>query len=373
MTLGILGGGQLGRMTALAALRLGLDVRILTDVASGPEAGFADVTVGDWTDPDRLRTWAAGCDAVTAESEWAPLDRLMPVLPDGVSVWPSAETLIAVRHKGRQRELLTAAGLPQPAYRPCPTRDALSAAAEELALPLVVKRYQGSYDGYGNATCRTAADLDAAWDALADDDGLLAEAFVPFEAELAVQVARGADGATAVYPVCRSEQRDHRCHAVEVPAGLPQDVELGARAVGVRAVEAIGMVGIATAELFLTPGGEVLVNELAPRPHNTGHYTIEGAHTSQFENHARAVCGLALGDAGLRAPAACMVNVLGARDGVAVPEIAAALAAVPEAAIHVYGKRDVRPRRKMGHVTVTADTAQAARARAEAAAALVQL
>ena len=372
MTLGILGGGQLGRMTALAAIRLGLDVRILTDAASGPEAAFADVTVGDWTDAELLRAWAAGCDAVTAESEWAPVDRLAAVLPDGVSVYPEAATLVAVRHKGRQRALLAEADLPQPPHRLCATRDTLHGAAAELGLPLVAKRYEGSYDGYGNATCHTPSDLDAAWDALALPDGLLAEAFVDFEAELAVQVARGADGATAVYPVCRTEQRDHRCHAVEVPAGLDADVDARAQRIAIQAIEAIGMVGIATAELFLTRDGGILVNELAPRPHNTGHYTIEGSHTSQFENHVRAVCGLPLGDPSLRAPAACMINVLGQRDGEATPELGAALD-VPSAAVHLYGKRAVRPRRKMGHVTVTAATPQLARERAEAAAAALTL
>ena len=372
MTLGILGGGQLGRMTAFAAVRLGLDVRLLTDARSGPEAPFADVTVGDWTDPAVLRAWVAPCDAVTAESEWAPVDRLAGVLPAGVAVYPDAATLVGVRHKGRQRDVLSAAGLAQPAHRRCGSREALHAAAAALGLPLVAKRYEGSYDGYGNATCRSAADLDVAWDALAAEDGLLAEAFVDFSAELAVQVARGADGATAVYPVCRSEQRDHRCHAVEVPAGLDRQAELGAQRIAVRAVEAIGMVGVATAELFLARDGALLVNELAPRPHNTGHYTIEATHASQFENHVRAVCGLPLGDPSLRVPAACMVNVLGARDGEAAPELGGALA-VPEATVHLYGKHAVRPRRKMGHVTVTAQTVAAARAHAEAAAAAIRL
>ena len=367
MTLGILGGGQLSRMTALAALRLGLDVRILADVASGPERAFAGVTVGDWTDPDVLCRWASGCDVVTVESEWAPAD----LLPDGVAVSPSAETLRAVRHKGRQRDLLTACELPQPAYRQCPARESLHEAAHALAFPLVAKRYEGSYDGYGNATCHTPADLDAAWDALAGSDGLLAEAFVDFTAELAVQVARGPDGTTAVYPVCRSEQRDHRCHAVEAPAGLTSETELEAQRVAVRAVESIGMVGIATAELFLLADGSALVNELAPRPHNSGHYTIEASHTSQFENHVRAVCGLPLGDPSLRVPAACMINVLGTDDAPARPDLAAALEAVPEASIHIYGKTASRPRRKMGHVTVTAATAATARRRAETAAGLI--
>ena len=371
MTLGILGGGQLGRMTAFAAARLGLDVRILTDVASGPERAFANVTVADWTEPDVLRRWVAGCDVVTVESEWAPADHLARVLPDATAQHPSVETLLTVRHKGRQRRLLRGASLPQPEHVLCPSREALLAAPETLAYPVVVKRYEGSYDGYGNALCASPAELSDAWGRLAGADGVLAEAFVDFTAELAVQVARGADGTTAVYPVCRSEQHDHRCHAVEVPAGLASETELEAQRVAVRAVETIGMVGIATAELFLLPDGSVLVNELAPRPHNTGHYTIEAAHTSQFENHVRAVCGLPLGDPSLRVPAACMINVLGTQEGVARPDLSAALEAVPEASVHIYGKQRSRPKRKMGHVTVTAASAATARRRAEAAAELI--
>ena len=389
MTLGILGGGQLGRMTALAALRLGLDVRILADRASGPARPFAGTTVGDWTDPSVLRGWAEGCDAVTVESEWAPADRLRDVLPEGVALWPSPDTLRVVRHKGRQRDRLAERGLPQPDHARAESLDALAAAAQRLGLPVVVKRFEGSYDGYGNATCRRPEDLGAAWEALAADDGLLVEAFVPFEAELAVQVARRADGETVVYPAVRSEHRDHRLHAATVPAGLAAAVEADAQRVARAAVEAVGAVGVVTVELFLLPGadasatgagapagdgatGRILVNEIAPRPHNTGHLWTEAGHTSQYENHVRAVLGLPLGDPGLRVPAACLVNVLGQRDGPARPRLDDALA-VGGATLHLYGKPDVRPDRKMGHVVATAPDAATARDRAERAASLVRL
>ena len=388
MTLGILGGGQLGRMTAFAALRLGLDVRILADRASGPAAPFAGMTVADWTDPFVLRDWAEGCDAVTVESEWAPADRLLDVLPDGTALWPSPDTLHVVRHKGRQRDRLAERRLPQPDYVLARTSDELAAAAQRFGLPVVAKRFEGSYDGYGNATCRQPDDLGAAWEALAADDGLLAEAFVPFEAELAVQVARRADGEAVVYPAVRSEHRDHRLHAATVPAGAPAAVEAEAQRVARAAVEAVGAVGVVTVELFLMPEGDelatgagaadglatgrVLVNEIAPRPHNTGHIWTEAGHTSQYENHVRAVLGLPLGDPGLRVPAACLVNVLGQREGGTRPRLHDALA-VEGATLHLYGKPDVRPARKMGHVVATASDAATARARAERAASLVRL
>ena len=368
LTLGILGGGQLCRMTAVAALRLGVRVRILTDAATGPEAPFADVTVGDWTDPAVLRAWAAGCTAVTVESEWAPVEQLADVLPAGVAVWPSPATLLAVRHKGRQRDALAAAGLPQPRYARAATLADAQDAARRFGGTVVAKRFEGSYDGYGNATCRTPADVTGAWKRLAARDGLLVEAFVPFEAEAAVTVARSPTGETAVYPLVRSEHRDHRLHAAWLPSGLPAEQEANGQRVAVATAEAFGTVGVATVEVFLLPGGEVLVNEVAPRPHNTAHGTIEACHTSQFENHVRAVLGLPLGAPGLRVRAACTVNVLGPDAGGPSLDLQAALH-VRGVCVHLYGKTESRPARKMGHVTATAGTAAEARHLAEGAAA----
>lgn len=369
-TLGILGGGQLGRMTALAAARLSVPVRVLTDRESGTGVPLADVTVGDWEDPAVLRAWAAPCDVVTVESEWAPADRLLQAVPD-VVLCPSVDALVTIRHKGRQRAALGDAGLPQPAYVAARTRDEAREAVAAFGAA-VLKRFEGSYDGYGNATCRTPTAVDEAWDALSASDGLLVESFVPFVAEAAVTVARRADGEAVVYPVVRSEHRDHRLHAATVPAGLPEATEAEAQRVARAAIAALGVTGVATVEVFITGEGRVLVNEVAPRPHNTAHLTLDASHTSQFENHVRAALGLPLGDPGLRVPAACMVNVLGEREGYTDPDLSAALA-VPGASVHLYGKADVRPTRKMGHVTVSAETVDDARQRAEAAAAAVRL
>ena len=364
--LGILGGGQLCRMTAQAALRLGIGVRILTDVASGPEAPFADVTVGDWEDAEVLRTFASGCTAVTAESEWAPVERLADAVP-GAVVWPSPETLLAVRHKGRQRDALTAAGLPQPRYARAATLAEAQDVSHRFGGSVVAKQFEGSYDGYGNATCRSTADVEAAWERLAAHDGLLVEAFVPFEAELAVTVARRSDGLSAVYPTIRSEHRDHRLHAATLPSGAGADVEAEAQRVALAAVEALGTVGVATVEMFWLGGADVLVNEVAPRPHNTAHGTIEACRTSQFENHVRAVLGLPLGETRLRVPAAVTVNVLGTTDGPFRPDLEAALG-VAGASVHLYGKTEARRARKMGHVTATAASPAEARRLAEDAA-----
>lgn len=373
LTLGILGGGQLGRMMTQAATRLGVDVRILAEKDSGAVAPFANVTVGDWADPLTLRKWAEDCDVVTVESEWAPAARLLEVLPEGTALRPHPDTLHLIRHKGRQNDAIAAAGLPLPPYARCATLDDARAAARDFGFPVMAKKFEGSYDGYGNATCHDDAQLEQAWGHLAAADGLLIEAFVNFEAEVAVQIARRADGESVSFPVCRTIQRDHRCHAVALPAGFSGTVEAEARRIASEAVRVVEGIGLTAVELFLTADGTVLVNELAPRPHNTGHASIDACHTSQFENHVRAVMGWPLGDTTLRVPAACMVNVLGHRDGDATLGGVEQALEVPGASVHLYGKREVRERRKMGHVTVTADTAEEARRRAEQAAARIRL
>jgi 5-(carboxyamino)imidazole ribonucleotide synthase len=372
-TLGILGGGQLGRMTALAAIPMGIRVRFLVPKPAGPVEGLGEVTVADWKDPDVLREWAAGCDAVTVESEWAPADVLLDVLPEGTALWPHPDTLRTIRDKGRQNQTLHDAGLPLPPFRRCPRLDDALDAADAFGYPVVLKKYRGSYDGYGNATARTPDEVRAAWPDLADENGLLVEAFVRFRQELTVLVARHPDGSHVTYPVAYTEQRDHRCHAVVVPAGISEDTAEEARRVGLKAVETVGGVGITAVELFETEDGHILVNELAPRPHNTGHYTIEACYASQFENHARAVLGLPLGDPSLRVPSAVMINVLGHREGTAQPNGLADALATPGVGVHIYGKKQVRPKRKMGHVTATGDDPAEVRAHAERAANLIHL
>ena len=380
-TLGILGGGQLGKMMAQEALRMGIGVRLLSPKDAGPMQGFAGAQTGDWRDADVLARFADGCDAVTVESEWAPAAEARDALSEEVAVWPSPHTLRLIGHKGRQKAHLREAGLPVPDFRNCASLDEAKAAAEELGYPVVAKQFEGSYDGYGNATCESAADVEAAWDDLSAEsdmggpDGLMIEQFAEFERELAVLVVRSPGGESAAYPVVHTEQRDHRCHAVLAPApALSEDAQQEAQRVAEAAAAAIDGVGITAVELFEMAGGAMLVNELAPRPHNTGHYTIEACPTSQFENHVRAVLDLPLGDPSLRVPRAVMVNVLGEREGTPprFDDVREALG-VAGASVHVYGKPQVRPARKMGHVTATGADREAVRRRAERAAARIQL
>ena len=373
-TLGILGGGQLGKMMAAAAVRMDVKVRFLSPKAAGPMASYADTTVADWTDPQVLSAFAQPCDVVTVESEWAPAGPLSEVLPERTALWPAARTMDIIKHKGRQKDCLADADLPVSPYRRCETFDAALDAAEDFGYPIVVKQYRGSYDGYGNATADDADALRAAWDDLADDDGALIEDFVDFERELAVQVARRPEGEQVAYPVAHTVQRNHRCHAVEVPANIDPGVAQEAQRIAQAAVDAVEGVGLTAVELFEMSDGRLYINELAPRPHNTGHYSIEGCHTSQFENHVRAILDWPLGSPELRAPCAVMVNVLGTREGTPpqADGVREALS-VDGATLHIYGKPDVRPGRKMGHVTVVGHDQEDVRERAEEAAGSIRL
>ncbi len=370
--IGILGGGQLGRMTALAAIRMGLRVRFLVPKPADAAEGLGEVIVGDWKDPDVLRRFAEGCTVVTVESEWAPADVLEPVLPESTLLWPKAETVRIIRDKGHQKRVLAEAGLPLPDFSCCATLEEALAAAERFGYPVMLKRYRGSYDGYGNFTARSPEALKTGWAQLAQEDGLLVEAWAPFVRELAVLVARSPRGEEAIYPVVYTRQEDHRCYLVQAPAAIDPAVAEEARRVACAAVEAVDGIGITAVELFELADGRILINELAPRPHNTGHYTIEGCYTSQFENHVRAVLDWPLGSPELREPVAIMVNILGRRssDRIDLRGLPEALR-IPGVAVHLYGKMQVRPGRKMGHVTATGSDPEDVRRRAEAAADLI--
>jgi 5-(carboxyamino)imidazole ribonucleotide synthase len=373
-TVGILGGGQLGKMMAAEAVRMNVDVRLLSPKDAGPMQAYSGARAGDWTDPDVLRDFAADCDVITVESEWAPAEEAAQAVSDDSDVWPSPHTLSLIKDKGVQKSTLNDAGCPVPDFQNCETVDAAVDAAETFGYPVVLKQYRGAYDGYGNATVGSADELREAWPDLAAEDGLMVVTFADFKRELAVQVARRPGGEQVVYPVAYTEQRNHRCHAVEVPADVSDEVAEKAQSIAQNAVDVVEGVGLVAVELFEMPDGRVLVNELAPRPHNTGHYSIEGSHTSQFENHLRAILDWPLGDPSPRLPAAVMVNVLGEREG--SPPDASGLPealAVEGAHVHLYGKPDVRPGRKMGHVTALGPTRNDARQRAERAADAIRL
>ncbi len=369
---GILGGGQLARMLAAAALRLGLRVRIYQQEDSG-SAAAAEVTTRPWNDLDALVAFAQGCDVVTLDNEWVPLHDVQARWPASTRLYPGVETMRLVSDKLRQKRHAVEHNLPVGPFMACGSEADLDAAAVSFGFPVVVKRPRHSYDGYGNRTAHDRAELTAAFEALRCDGQVLVEQWVPFVRELAVIVARRPGGEDVAYPVAGTLQREHRCEAVEVPAPIDEAVQQRATELARRAAAAYDCVGVVGVELFALEDGTLWLNEIAPRPHNTGHYTIDACVTSQFENHLRAILDLPLGDTSLVRPAAVMVNVLGHRHGASTGEALAAALAVPGVSVHVYGKRDVRPGRKMGHVTALGDGLADAKARAYDAAQRLEL
>jgi len=372
---GILGGGQLARMTAEAAARLGAEVAILEREAGSPAGRMAArEVVGGWTDETALAALAEGTLAVTLENEFVDVAALEWLAARGVPVFPTAATLAAVQDKLAQKRFMASAGVPVPAFAEVSAPEDVARFAGEHGWPVVLKARRNGYDGYGNATLRGPKDVPAAFARLGwPGRALLVEAWVPFARELAVMVCRGRGGECVVYPVVETIQRDHICHVVRAPAPVAADVAARAAEIARRAVDAAGGIGVFGVELFETEAGDVLYNEIAPRPHNSGHYTIEACVTSQFENHLRAVLGLPLGSAELVAPAAVMVNLLGTREGPARAEGLASALSAPGVHLHVYGKLTSRKGRKMGHLTVLGATLDDAESRARAAAEAISL
>lgn len=341
-------------MMQQAAIGLGVDIRLL---AEGPDVSAAQVipdhVVGDYTDLDDLRSVAEGASVITFDHEHVPPEHLRTLQQEGHACRPGPHALIYAQDKSLMRDKLAELGVPVPAHRVVSSDEDLDAFAESVGgYPVVVKTARGGYDGRGVWIVEDAGD---AAEAFASGQVLLAEELVFFTRELSAQVARRPSGETVLYPVVESRQQDGICKEVVAPA---PDLAVGlghqAQQIALTIAEQLDVTGMLAVELFETADGRVLVNELAMRPHNTGHWTIEGADTSQFENHLRAVLDLPLGPTQPRDAWAAMVNILGD----AVEDLAAqrsvVLRKVPEAHIHLYGKA-VKPGRKVGHVTVTGD------------------
>jgi 5-(carboxyamino)imidazole ribonucleotide synthase len=373
--LGIVGGGQLAKMTALAGLQLGCDVVVLERNNYSPAANLASHSiVGDWDNPEALLKLASQVDVVTLENEFVDAGSLRALEEAGYPLYPTARSIALVQDKYVQKQTLAAAGLPVPRFAAAADLAEVEQAGTTLGWPLLLKARRNAYDGKGNVTLHSAADAAAAWTKLGGDQGreLFVEEFCHFSAELAVIVTRGRDGASVSYPVVETVQRDHVCHIVKAPAPVPVEVAARAAEVARQAVAAVGAVGSFGVEMFHTRSGGIVVNELAPRVHNSGHYTIEACLCSQFENHVRAVLGLPLGSTAMVAHAAVMVNLLGTAKAAGHPHGLERALAVPGAHVHIYGKAMSGVGRKMGHVTALGATVGEALATAEVAAAEIQ-
>jgi len=373
--LGIVGGGQLAKMTAQAATRLGLEVAVLERAREFPAHALdTRSSFGDWNDAATLIEFARGVDVVTLENEFVDARALHALEAAGHALYPTAAMIELVQDKLRQKEILRAAGLPTADFRRVESPEDVEACARDgFSWPLVLKKRRNAYDGKGNATVRAPADVERAWKELGGGPGAFyVERFVPFERELAVMVTRGRDGASVSYPTVETINREHVCRVVLAPAPVDAQAADEAQHLARAAAQAVGAVGSFGVELFHLRDGSLAINELAPRVHNTGHYTIEACDSSQFDNHVRAVMGWPLGSPRLHVPAACMVNLLGLGAGSGEPLGLANALAVPGAHIHVYGKLSSSRGRKMGHVTALGESLESARATAERAADLIR-
>jgi 5-(carboxyamino)imidazole ribonucleotide synthase len=364
-TVGVLGGGQLGRMLALTARRMGYRVHVYAPEGGGPAGQVADAeTVAAYDDRGALERFAAAVDVVTLEFENIPADALAVIGAGGVPVRPGPQVLRVAQHRLREKTFFAGQGLPVAPFRRVTSLAELNTGLSELGLPAVLKTAGFGYDGKGQVKLERPEQVLGTWAALGESEAVL-EAFVPFARELSVVAARGLDGSFVHYGVFENIHRSHILDLTLAPADLPGGVAEKAVALCRTVMEALEVVGVLCLELFMLTDGSLLVNELAPRPHNSGHLTLDACVTSQFENQLRAICGLPLGDPRFLQPAA-MANLLGDlwQDG--EPDWAAALK-VPGVALHLYGKAEARPGRKMGHLTALAPTVAEARAKAERA------
>ncbi|WP_304458312.1 5-(carboxyamino)imidazole ribonucleotide synthase [Alicyclobacillus sendaiensis] len=361
-TIGILGGGQLGRMMALAGRHMGYRFRVLDPTPDAPAAQVADgQVIAAYDDVDAARRLAAQCDLVTYEFENVSA-AVAGALAETCDVPQGSELLAICQHRVREKSTLAQRGLPVTPFAPISSVGDLDEALQRFGGRMVVKTCRGGYDGKGQWMVQSRADVERYAQEWAraidhhraagfDDQPLIAEAYVPFEGELSVIVARNRRGEVRAFPPAENIHKRHILHMSIVPARYPEDVIARAVDVARQVAEALGVIGLIAVEMFVTQGGEILINELAPRPHNSGHYTLDACATSQFEQHVRAICNLPLGDVTLYSPVV-MVNVLGQH----VNPLLAQMSVLPSwVKVHLYGKAEAKRDRKMGHVNIVVD------------------
>ena len=363
-TLGVMGSGQLGRMFAIAARRMGYRVHTFSPDSDTPTGQVADIeTTADYEDEGAVREFAKSVAVLTFEFENVP-SRTVEWAAAHCPVRPSGKVLHICQHRLREKEFLAGAGIPVAPFRSVGSAAELAVAAGEIGLPGVLKTAAFGYDGKGQRKLRPGDDLAEAWLPF-DGQPAVLEKFMAFEREISVIVARGLDGSVTTWPVCENGHANHILDVTLCPARLPAPVAGRASEIARSVALALDLVGVLAVEMFLMADGTIVVNELAPRPHNSGHFSFDASVTSQFEQQVRAVCGLPLGSTESLRPAA-MANLLGDAWAAGEPDWAAA-AAFPEVKIHLYGKASPKPGRKMGHLTAFGATVEAAAATVRAA------
>ena len=363
-TLGVLGSGQLGRMFTIAARRMGYRVHTFSPDEDTPTGQVADVEVtAPYDDLEALRAFAAQVDVVTFEFENVPIDAI-DAIQTVVPVRPSAIALHTAQQRAREKTFLADHGFPTVPFARALTLDELWDAVARIGTPAVIKTAAFGYDGKGQHVATTPADVEHIWTAIGHQEAVV-ERLISLQAEVSVVAARGVDGSMSEYPVFENRHRHHILDVTTCPAEIPATVAQRAREITRAILEELEYVGLLCVEFFLSTDGELVVNELAPRPHNSGHLTFDAAITSQFEQQVRAICGLPLGSTELLRPAA-MANLLGDLWEDREPNWAAACR-FPDVKLHVYGKSEPRPGRKMGHLTAFGATVREAQDRVIAA------
>ncbi len=349
--IGIVGGGQLGRMMAIEAKKMGFTVTILDPTQKSPAGQVADAQiVAPYADQKALKQLAEASDYLTYEVELEDSATFDTLTAEGYVIHPSIKTFKMINDKYTQKEFFKKVGIPVADYCSVETKEDVVHAAHKFGYPVLLKTRRFAYDGRGNAVIHKESEIEESMTSL-QGAGLYVEKFVPFVKELAIMVARNTKGEIATYPTVETIHKHNICHIVIAPAQVSHDVQAKAAKLAKKVMQNLKGAGVFGIEMFLTRDGKVLINEIAPRVHNSGHYTIEACVTNQFAQHIRAIMGLPLGATTMVVPAAVMVNILGDRVGPATHKGFEKALAISGVGVHIYGKKDTKIERKMGHIT----------------------
>lgn len=356
--IGIVGGGQLGKMLAQSAKKLGFYVAVIDPTPQSPAGQVADKQiVADYKDEKAIRELAKISDFITFEIELANDNVLSDLIKQGKSVNPSPKTLGIIQDKLKQKQFLQKNNIPTAKFLEINNKKEIKNAAKKIGFPLLLKARSDAYDGRGNALVKNEKSIEQAIEKLKGKK-LYVEQFVPFVKELAVMVARSIEGKIAVYPVVQTIHKDNICDTVICPAVISEKAKNKAQKLAKKVMQKLKGAGVFGLEMFLTKDDNMLINEIAPRVHNSGHYTIETSITSQFEQHIRAITGLPLGETTLLCRVAVMKNILGTSYGSGYPKGIEKALKIPGVSLHIYGKHKSRPQRKMGHITIVGNSVE---------------
>jgi len=373
--IGIIGGGQLGKMMILEAKKMGFYVAILDPTKKCPAHSIADQhLIADFNDQEAIRKLAEKSDLITYEFEHIDIEVLKELESKGYKIYPTARSLEIIQNKYHQKNVLKQNQIGVPEFKKIGSPDDIKEAAQEFGYPLMLKSCTGGYDGKGNALINSQAEVENSFRELGEGTTpLMVEEYIPFKKEISIIAARGLTGEMEVYPVGENNHQDNILYETKVPAQISAKLKKEVEEFAIEVLKVFDGIGIFCVEMFVTEDDQLLVNEIAPRPHNSGHYTIEGCVTSQFEQHVRAITGLPLGDTALVRPSV-MRNILGsgAEGKAEIVGLEPALA-VEGAKVHIYQKTISRPGRKMGHLTVTADSLEIAAEKALKASQLIEI